>query len=125
MNESQEQIKVANYLEEQNIKYSSIPSSFFTGKKNFGMINKLKKEGWKSGVPDLIAIIPFREGGNRLIFIEMKKAKTIGKRGGLIGGGIISKEQKEWIEAINTCKEVEAFICYGADKAIKLIKSLI
>ena len=122
MNESQEQIKVVNYLEVKKIKFTSFPNK---RSQHYGEINKFKQEGWRKGIPDLLVIIPFREGGNRLIFIEMKKAKTIGKRGGLIGGGIISKEQKEWITAINTCKEVEAFVCYGADEAINLIKSLI
>lgn len=122
MNESQEQIKVVNFLEANEIKFTSFPN---TKARHMGELARKKREGWRKGIPDLLIILPYKDRENRLIFIEMKKAKTIGKRGGLIGGGVISEHQKEWIEAINTCKEVEAFVCYGGDEAIKLVKSMI
>ncbi len=102
--ESDEQQAVVQYLEIKGIKHSSIPNSTFT--KSWKQKAKNKREGLKPGLPDLLMII-----NNRLIFIEMKRIK----------GGVVSKVQKEWKDAINECRGVNSFICKGFDEAKKII----
>ena len=44
---------------------------------------------------------------SELIFIEMKRVK----------GGVLSQVQKEWLEALNKCNGVSAYVCKGFDEA--------
>lgn len=139
MLESDEQALFVQFLRIRRIKHTSIPNSFFPQEskrctiyeakkrknRKFGMINKFKKEGWNKGLCDLLLIIPFADGEKRLVFIEMKQPKKTGKSGKLIGGGKISPEQQVWINALNECKDVGAYVCYGADEAISLIERLL
>jgi hypothetical protein len=80
--EHEEQVKVCQYLDLIGEPYFAIPNG---GVRSIGLAVKLKKEGVKSGVPDLF--LP------RLrLFIEMK-TKT----------GKLSENQKEWFEILEDC----------------------
>jgi len=110
LTEEQEQVILVNWLESNGYKFSALPLSTYT--KNWGVKMKNKRMGVRAGVPDLMIIV-----NNRLVFIEMKRIKN----------SITSKFQKEWIESLNNCNGVGAFVCYGAEEAkvkIKMIKKL-
>jgi hypothetical protein len=104
--EEQEQITVVQYLELKGHKFTAIPNSTYTT--SWKQKTKNKRNGLRAGFPDLVAIID----GN-FIAIEMKREK----------GGRVSKEQKEWIEALQEAG-IEARVCRGADEAIKFIQLL-
>jgi hypothetical protein len=104
--EAQEQLVVVQYLELKGHKFTAIPNSTYT--KSWSQKRKNTEQGLRSGFPDLVAIID----GN-FIAIEMKRTK----------GSVVSKEQKDWIEALQMAG-VEARVCKGADEAIKFIRML-
>ena len=78
--------------------------------KNWATIRKMKQEGVKAGFPDYIIVIP-KLG---ILAIELKAVD-----------GHASKEQIEWIEAINSINNAQGKICYGADEAIAFVKQIL
>lgn len=116
MSELKEQSIVVNWARQQGIKVSAIAQSTYTP--YWGQINKNKKSGVEKGAPDLLLVIPKHlrlSNKAKTIFIEMKKEK----------GGVTSKEQKAWVEALNDSDGVEARVCHGAEQAITYLQSLI
>jgi hypothetical protein len=103
-----EQCSFVDWLEFRGLRYSAIPNSTYTP--GWGAKMRNKRMGVRPGVPDLLVVIPKR----CLVFVEMKRTK----------GGTVSKEQKEWIEALNEVNNVEAKVCYGFDEAVKFIESI-
>jgi len=69
---------------------------------------ELKKEGLKSGVPDMFFAVPCGEFGG--LFIELKRKE----------GGQISRNQKKWIEQLRNVG-YEVVVCRGKTEAIKAI----
>ena len=69
---------------------------------------KLKAEGLKSGVPDLM--LPVAKGGYHGLFIEMKKPKT----------GKVSSNQDEWLDTL-AYNGYQTEVCYGFDEAKSVI----
>lgn len=105
--EHQEQRAFVQWLEYNNYKFTSIPNSTFS--KSWKQKLKNKVEGLRAGLPDLLII-----KNNKLIFIEMKRSKkTLSK---------VSSHQAQWIKALNDCEGVKAFVAYGCDHAINLLK---
>jgi hypothetical protein len=104
MTEEQEQILLVKYLQKKGVRFSALPLSTFT--KSWAVKMKNKRMGVNAGVPDLMVIIK-----NKLIFIEMKRQK----------GGQVSEYQKKWIEDLNNCEGVSAFVCNGYDEAKAVI----
>lgn len=78
------------------------------GKRFSPQAAKLKAEGLKPGVPDLI--LPVSRHGYHCLFIEMKTDK-----------GRVSKEQSAWLEALEGQGHC-ARVCYGAGEAIGVIR---
>lgn len=116
-----EQVKFVEWLNAKKIKHTAIPNSFFTSRKNYGMINKFKKEGWNKGFPDMILIVP--HGGKKVtVFIELKRADMKPKRG---GSGGVSEEQEKWLKALNSCEWTVAYVAYGCDHAIRIVEGII
>ena len=104
--ETEEQETLVKYLEIRRLKFSAIPNGMYT--KSWAVKNKNKREGVRSGVPDMMIILP-----NKLLFVELKRIK----------GGTVSPEQKEWIEKLNGIGEqVEAVVCKGCGEAIDKIE---
>jgi len=93
-----EQVTYINWFKLQYPKHRlfSVPNA---GKRSYNLANHAKAEGLSSGVPDLM--IP-----HLFLFIEMKRTK----------GGRVSKEQKEWIEYLNTIGYL-AVVCNGFEEA--------
>jgi hypothetical protein len=98
--EYQEQKLVVEYLELIGAKFTSIPNSTYT--KSFAQKAINTASGLRSGLPDLFIIIK-----NKPFFIEMKRKV----------GGVTSRNQLDWITAINKCNGVCAYICNGFEEA--------
>lgn len=88
------------------------------GKRGWGTAKKLKSEGTRRGIPDLILPVPrfnnYVEGQvcwYHGLFIEMKKKEK----------GQVSIDQKWWHEQLRELGyRVE--VCYGADEAKEVLK---
>ena len=118
--EHDEQVSFTEWLTAKNITHTAIPNGLYS--KNWGQLKKLQAEGLNAGLPDLFIIVPHHDGENRGIFIEMKDPKRKPKRK---GKGGVSVQQQRWINDINSCKEMGAYVAYGCNEAIKIIESLI
>ncbi len=103
--EYEECVVFSQWLTLKGIKHSHIPNETFTKSWRAKMKNKMM--GVSSGVPDYIVCAP-----KALLFIEMKRTK----------GGILSKEQTEWLEALYKYMSVLACTCKGAEEAIKKVE---
>lgn len=77
------------------------------GSRNPIEAHNLKLQGVKSGVPDLFYPVPNKKYHG--LFIEMKYGKNKP-----------TKNQKEWIEYLNSVGYL-AVVCYSADEAFKLL----
>lgn len=65
---------------------------------------RLKLEGVKAGVPDLLLLVP--RGGFHGLAVELKRRK----------GGYASAEQKKWLQAL-TAAGYKAVVCKGWEDA--------
>ncbi len=95
----------ANWLRAKGLMFTYIANDTWTP--SWSTKGRNKKLGTSSGVPDYMIIIP-----PSLMFIEMKKQK----------GGKVSENQKIWIDALRAVDNVDAYVCNGAEEAIKLIE---
>lgn len=80
---------------------------------------KMKKMGTSKGFPDLLVFVPIKGvtkeiDAYEMVAIEMKRKK----------GGVVSKEQKEWIDTLEKAG-IACKVCKGADEAIDFVKSMI
>jgi hypothetical protein len=98
--EDQECYTLVEYLELKGLKYSHIHHEMFTT--SMAQRSKAKRLGVKSGLPDYIICLP-----GKLLFIEMKRKKN----------SHTSKEQHEWINALNSINGVCAYVAHGFDEA--------
>ena len=105
--EEQEQRIFVDWLELQGLPFFRVPNETYTTSWNQKAKNKAL--GVRPGVPDLFVIIP----NKYIIAIEMKRIKL----------SKTSDPQKEWIDRLNTIPNCQAFICFGAEDAIKVIST--
>jgi len=105
--EAEEQGVLVQWLELNNLKFTAIPNSTYTKSWKQKMHNK--NMGLRAGLPDLLVIV-----NNHLVFVEMKRIKKSNT----------TQAQKDWIEALNMCANVEARVCKGAEEAINFIKEM-
>ncbi len=93
-------------IQKRIICYSHIPQETFT--KNWGTKMRNKNEGVHAGVPDYIIVTP-----RKILFLELKRKK----------GGVVSMEQKFWIQALNSVdSHTTAAVCLGFDQAKEFIE---
>ena len=78
------------------------------GARSKATAGKLRAEGVKAGVPDLMLPVP--RGGYAGLFIEMKRRK----------GGTVRPEQKWWAERLMR-QGFKCIICRGADEGMAMI----
>lgn len=79
------------------------------GKRHIKTALAMKREGVSKGFPDLFLPVP--SNGYHGLFIEMKRQK----------GGAVSKEQKAWIEYLNSAG-YQAVVCKGFLEAKEAIE---
>lgn len=108
--EDREHHIVVRYCEARGIPVFHVPNNTFTKSPMVRAKNTLL--GVKAGIPDLW--IPITGVG--MVVIEMKRPKETGKT------NYPTPAQREWIEIFNQVPGCEAFVCYGADEAIKVIE---
>lgn len=102
--EEEEQSAFVEYLELKGLKYTAIPNSTYTKSRNQKRKNTLM---WlRRGFPDLVVIV-----NNSFIAIEMKRRKW----------GVLSPEQKKWIETLNSCNWVYAYVTRWCKEAVEII----
>lgn len=109
--EYQEQIAVVEYLEllkkqGKILMFSATPNNTWT--RSWGQKIKNKKEGVRRGYPDLTIVTP-----TTVLFLEMKRES----------GGVLSKEQKEWLAALGE-KQTKQAVAKGFEEAKEIIDSL-
>lgn len=83
-----------------------IPASSKTRAK---IINHMKQEGMKRGIPDLF--LPCARRGKVGLYIEMKRND----------GGVISQEQKDFL-AYAEAENYHAVVCYGYEEAVEVLE---
>lgn len=102
--EEHEQEALVGWLELKGYKFTAIPNSTFT--RSWKQKAKNHRTGLRPGFPDLAVI-----KNSRLYLIELKRRR----------GGTVSKEQKEWIKALQLCEGVTAVVCKGSQEAIDFL----
>ena len=91
LKEKNEQELFVRYCELKGITCVHIPNGFpLVGLRNkFAYINAIKRQGYKTGFPDLIVFA--KNAKHSLFFLEFKREK----------GGRLSDNQKDWIKWLN------------------------
>lgn len=104
--EHEEQSDFVKWFELQfpHIRLFSVPNGLRTG---FKQASKAKREGMRKGVPDLW--IP-----ELRVVIEFKRVK----------GGALSPDQKDWLRYLEDRCDMNCFVAYGCDEAIKFMLKL-
>lgn len=104
--EHDEQVTLLELLKLDERKYPELARIFAVpnmGSRHVNFAVKMRKEGLRAGVPDLV--LPCARGGWFGMFIEMKRI-----------GGSTSVEQRDWIEWL-LAENYLAVVCKGADEA--------
>ena len=83
------------------------------GKRDVREAARMKSQGSKAGVPDLM--LPVARGGYHGMFIEMKRPIVKGT-----AKPVISPEQRYWLDCLSE-QGYKAIVCYGALEAITAI----
>lgn len=107
--ESFEQRALVRWLDMKGILFCHVPNG---GKRNIGVAKKLKAEGCRPGVPDILIFDPPPSGGIG-VAIELKRKK----------GGNVSDYQKDWLKSLNL-RGWQTKVCKGADDAIAWLTGL-
>ena len=97
--EEKEQMKLAAYLDGRKFLWCHVPNG---GHRRKIVAASLKRQGVKSGVPDVLIFAPIRAA------IELKRKS----------GGSVSANQRKWLDALGNAGW-ETYIARGADKAIE------
>ena len=119
--EREEQVRLAKYLDSLGLLWCHVPNEGHGGYGKGAQIKgaRLRAEGLKSGVPDVLifnqcSVVSDKEELHRSgCAIELKRQK----------GGRVSEAQKEWLEGLRRAGWV-AEVCNGFEEAQKLIKEL-
>lgn len=109
--EDAEQQVLAKWLDMHRINWFHPPNG---GHRNVIVASKLKAQGVKRGVPDVMIVDPPPAYPDNVgTAIELKRRK----------GGTLTKEQKEWL-AILDARGWAVAVCRGATEAIEFLKEL-
>tara|TARA_R100000458_G_C8228989_1_gene211242 strand:+ start:639 stop:1016 length:378 start_codon:yes stop_codon:yes gene_type:complete len=97
--EEREQMKLAAYLDGRKFLWCHVPNG---GHRRKVVAASLKRQGVKSGVPDVLIFAPIQAA------IELKRKS----------GGSVSANQSKWLDALGNAGW-ETYVARGADKAIE------
>lgn len=106
MNEHDHQVALFQWAEWQSGAMPELKLMFAIpngGARNIVVATKLKAEGVRAGVPDIMLPVP--RGLYHGLFIELKKPK-----------GTVQPNQREWIAALGL-QGYRSVICYGWEEA--------
>lgn len=106
--EDAEQRTVVQYCDALKIPVFHIPNG---GYRHKSVAVDMKRLGVKAGVPDLC--IPLAKGGYHGLYIEMKRSNFTPSK--------LTEQQRAWIQLLKK-NGYAAFVCAGADNAIKCIE---
>lgn len=109
--EAEEQMCIfrwAAYMQQQKPELSLMYHVPNGGKRDIGTAKKLKFEGVKAGVPDIV--LPVSRGGYHGLYIELK-----------VGKNKPSNEQKEWLRRLKQEGYYTEW-CIGSKQAIEVIE---
>lgn len=104
--EADEARTLVSYLRLRGYRFHHSPNETGSSMEARRRAIRVKREGTSPGFPDYLIIT-----SRGVIAIELKRTK----------GGTVSPEQREWIEALNVAG-VPAYVCRGAEQAIKLVE---
>tara|TARA_R100000315_G_scaffold35184_1_gene14541 strand:+ start:4372 stop:4866 length:495 start_codon:yes stop_codon:yes gene_type:complete len=113
--ERQEQVRVAKLLDQLGLLWCHVPNEGHGRRGKEGAIRgaRLRAEGLKSGVPDILVFDKNSRPGSVGLAIELKRQK----------GGRVSEDQKRWLEELEkrgwVCK-----VCRGFDEVHQVLKEL-
>lgn len=93
------------------IKFTHIPNETFT--KSWSVKMRNKAMGVRPGFLDYVILFKQPSGKNVLLVLEMKREK----------GGVVSKEQKQWIKELKLVDRVDAGVAHGFNEAKRIIDS--
>lgn len=108
--EAIEQSQLFLWASFSSIKYPELELLYHVpngGSRNALEAVNLKRQGVKSGVPDLCLPVP--RGKYHGLYIELKAGKNKA-----------SQKQREWLRALRE-QNYAAMVCYGCDEAIEVI----
>ena len=105
--EYEEQIKLAEYLDMKNYLWCHVPNG---GNRNAITGAKLKRQGVKPGVPDVLIFLP-KSG----IAIELKRSNGVPSD--------VRDTQKKWLTELES-RDWLTKVAYGADEAIDWLEEL-
>jgi hypothetical protein len=91
--------------------FFSVPNGAYLGGKSPATFARLKKEGFRNGVSDILYLQP--RGAYAYLALELK---TIERRGQKNGG--LSDDQREFIETARSVGAL-AVVCYGSTEAFE------
>ncbi len=91
--------------------FFSVPNGAFLGGRSALQYAKLKKEGFRNGVSDILYLQP--RGMYSYFSLEMKTQERKRER-----GGGLSEDQRGFLQAVTDAGGLSA-VCYGADEAIE------
>lgn len=104
--EHSEQVALVQWLDLKRIDYFAVPNanamSSLSPTMAIRLMAKLKKEGFKSGVSDIVVLLP-----NKIIFLEMKRQS----------GGVQSDTQKQFQHQVNKYPYAEYYLAKGFQNA--------
>lgn len=106
MSEHSEQVAFVEWCEWQHVPVFAIPNG---GSRNKLEAVNLKREGVRSGVPDLF--IPVARNGYHGLFVEMK-----------CGRNKPTQTQETWMSVL-TSMGYQTAVCWSCDAAIKVVNS--
>lgn len=116
--EEEDHIALAELLDYAKILYFHTPNELMVkglpDKQKFRILNKMKKMGMKSGVPDLLILTrPSLLPNTRAVFLELKRRK----------GGKVTPKQQDWHDAL--AKEgFLVIVAHGFDEAVKKLENI-
>jgi len=114
MSESDHQRVLCKWLDLKGVVWCHPPNGGWRGKYSSRIGAKLRREGLKPGVPDILVFTPPPKSKGKVgTAIELKK----------LGSTYCTPSQKLWIEDLKICGW-EAQMCRGSKSAIEWLESL-